>query len=65
VRIAIFLVIALWPVVGLIVLTAVGRVGPLSRRGGVLPPAASGAEVLARMYLWPLVLLRIYRTRRR
>lgn len=63
-RIAIFLVIALWPAVGLIILAAVGRVGPLSRKGGVLPPATSGAEVLARMYLWPLVLLRICRARR-
>jgi hypothetical protein len=64
VGITLFLIIAVWPVVGLAILTAIGRVGPRARRGGVLPPATSGAEVLARMYLWPLVLLRIYLGRR-
>ena len=57
----IFLIIAVWPVVGLVVLSLVN--GLLSRRGKPqLPAAVNPGEILARMYLWPIVCWRLWRT---
>ena len=64
-KLVLFAFFAIWPLVGMVVLYAIGRVGSGSHVRAVLPPAHTGGEVLARMYLWPLVLLRVYRGRRR
>lgn len=55
-EIIVFLVVALWPVVGLALLHMDGK---HQKNSGVLPAATSVGEILARMYLWPIVLRRI------
>lgn len=54
---ALVTLIALWPVVGLLILGAVGD--RRAARKGTLPPVRGVTDVLARMYLWPIVLWRI------
>jgi hypothetical protein len=49
------ILLAVWPVLGVVVLHLYSR-----RAGGrTLPPASSGSDVLARMYLWPVVCWRL------
>jgi hypothetical protein len=52
------LLFAAWPVVGLAILAVVSRRSPAGKPGTLLP-AQGLTEVLARMYLWPIVLWRI------
>jgi len=55
----IFLIIAIWPVVGLIILALVNR--QLGKGGKPqLPSAVNPGEILARMYLWPIVCWRLW-----
>lgn len=63
-ELALLILIAVWPIVGLAILGVVG--GRPAAGEGALPPAHGVTEVLARMYLWPIVLwrIRIARTRR-
>lgn len=58
----ILVLLGCWPVIGLVVLSVLDRA--LMRRGKRLPPATTPVEVLLRMYLWPLVWLRIIRALR-
>lgn len=62
IELMIFLLVALWPVLGLIVLHLVGRIGA-NKGKGVLPPPVNFSEILSRMYLWPIVWWRVQRTR--
>jgi len=56
----IFLIIAIWPFVGLAILSLINR--QLSRDGKPqLPTAVNPGEILARMYLWPIVCWRVWR----
>lgn len=56
----IFLIIAVWPFVGLVVLSLINR--RLTRDGKPhLPSAINPGEILARMYLWPIVCWRVWR----
>jgi hypothetical protein len=57
-EVALILVVAVWPVVGLVLLAIIGS-RSASGKAGVLAPAHDLAEVLVRMYLWPIVLWRI------
>ena len=53
--------LAVWPLLGTLVLWQANRA--LGRKGQPqLAPVEGGAEVLARMYLWPLVLLGVLRS---
>lgn len=58
----IVVLIGCWPVVGQIVLSVLNRA--MSGQGKRLPPATTPGEILLRMYLWPLVWLRISRALR-
>ncbi|KPK10117.1 MAG: hypothetical protein AMJ68_10220 [Acidithiobacillales bacterium SG8_45] len=61
-ELVIVILIAIWPIAGLALLAIIG-----SRRAageGSLAPADGVTEVLARMYLWPIVLWRIRIARR-
>jgi len=55
---AIFMMVAVWPVAGLVILASVAG-DSASQRQGALPPAQGIGDVLTRMYLWPVVLWRI------
>lgn len=56
----IFLLIAIWPLLGLAILALINR--QLAGAGRpLLPPAVHPGEILARMYLWPLVCMRLWR----
>jgi len=57
----IFLVFAVWPVIGLLFLSYVNVRRRVRGKPG-LPPATRPGEILARMYLWPIVYWRIRRT---
>lgn len=60
----VLIVIALWPVAGLMVLFVVNRRLKRTRRV-TLPEADRPGEILERMYLWPIVCWRIWRSLRR
>jgi hypothetical protein len=57
-ELTILLVVAVWPVIGQLALALMARVTQARGKGG-LQPAEGVAEVLARMYLWPIVLWRV------
>ena len=57
-EITLFFLFAIWPGLGLVLISLANQV-IRKKRGVVLAPANSLAEVLARMYLWPIVLWRI------
>jgi hypothetical protein len=63
IELLIFLLVAVWPFLGLTVLHMVGRVGA-SKGKGILPPPGNFSETLTRMYLWPMVWWRVQRTRK-
>lgn len=58
----IVVLIGCWPVIGLVVLWVLDR--NLLKQGRRLSPVTTPGEVLLRMYLWPLVWLRIARALR-
>ncbi len=64
IELMIFLLVAVWPFLGLVVLHLVGRIGANKGRG-ILPPPENVPETLLRMYLWPMVWWRAQRTRMR
>lgn len=52
------LILALWPVVGQIILTLVNRAMLARGQPAPIPAASDGGEILMRMYLWPVVLIK-------
>lgn len=57
----VLVVIALWPVAGLMVLSIVNwRLRKTSQ--AVLPVADRPGEILGRMYLWPIICWRVWST---
>jgi hypothetical protein len=53
------LLFALWPVIGVLVLSYASRALRARSKGTPLGPASSLTEVLMRMYLWPCLLARM------
>ncbi len=50
--------LALWPVLGQIILMAVNRIARHRGQPAPIPPTSEGGEILMRMYLWPVVLIK-------
>ena len=57
-EIALFFLFAIWPVLGLLLISLASR-STGKKQKAVVAPANGLTEVLARMYLWPIVLWRI------
>lgn len=64
IELVIFLLVAVWPFLGLAVHYLVGRIG-VNKGKGILTPPENFSETLLRMYLWPMVWWRVQRTRKR
>jgi hypothetical protein len=59
-----FILFALWPVAGWLVISLVNRYHRQRDRSEPIPPTGEGGEILLRMYLWPVVLYRYLRGQR-
>lgn len=62
-ELALLIVFAVWPLVGVTVLRSVNAFRRKGGRPAPIPPAVSGTDVLAHMYLWPVVLYKSLRLR--